>query len=98
MACTLARHGHVVASARCAYCHEPLVASGPLTTDDLAPGGSWATAAEPEPEWAAMCLATGLAHHPDHATGTCADCGAAVEALAGLLWLTFPQRSLTTTT
>jgi hypothetical protein len=90
-------HSHVVASARCAYCHGLVLASGRLDADDLAPGSGWATATEADPAAARICPATGLGHLPGHATATCADCGARLEAIAGLLWLTFPQSSTLTT-
>ncbi len=82
MAC-IGGHGYVVASGRCGDCGQPVLASGALDADAAAPGSGWASPPFTDPASGGTCV-TGLGHHPDHATGACADCGSSMESLDGL--------------
>lgn len=83
-------HSWVVASGRCLDCDEPVIAAGPLGHDDVAPGRlGWLAPPFVEPTESRTC-ATGAGHRPGHATGTCAGCGASLEALDGTWFITVP--------
>jgi hypothetical protein len=68
-----------------------VLASGTLGADATWPGDGWGTASVADPDTAATCPTTGLGHHPDHATGACADCGSSMEALDGFWFSTPPE-------
>jgi hypothetical protein len=87
MACT-AGHGWVAAGGRCADCGQPVAAGGPLGLDDTAPGANgWLAPPFADLTESRRCV-TGGEHRPSHAAGTCADCGAGLEALDGTWFLT----------